>query len=177
MVAQLLTRLNFRRKLKTGSRMTVTDIAFDTLPWVWCLIKNFGRTTGDAMLGFVKKLEKYSRVMFIVASLLLVAAVGGVDYLTGREISVSAFYLLGVAMAVWFVSGGFGVFISGLSVFVSITSDLASGAEFKGFLVPLWNAVVLLTFYLVVVWLLSLLRSLYRNLAIQVGQRTRALTE
>jgi len=157
--------------------MTVTDIAFDTLPWVWCLIKNFGRTTGDAMLGFVKKLEKYSRVMFIVASLLLVAAVGGVDYLTGREISVSAFYLLGVAMAVWFVSGGFGVFISGLSVFVSITSDLASGAEFKGFLVPLWNAVVLLTFYLVVVWLLSLLRSLYRNLAIQVGQRTRALTE
>jgi len=80
--------------------MTVTDIAFDTLPWVWCLIKNFGRTTGDAMLGFVKKLEKYSRVMFIVASLLLVAAVGGVDYLTGREISVSAFYLLGVAMAV-----------------------------------------------------------------------------
>jgi signal transduction histidine kinase len=157
--------------------MTVTDIAFDTLPWVWCLIKNFGRKTGDAMLGFVKKLEKYSRVMFIVASLLLVAAVGFVDYLTGHEISVSVFYLLGVAMAVWFVSGGFGVLISGLSVLVSVTSDLASGAKFETFLIPLWNAAVLLSFYLVVVWLLSLLRSLNRNLEGQVGQRTRALTE
>ncbi len=157
--------------------MTVTDIAFDTLPWVWCLIKNSGRKTGDAMLGFVKKLEKYSRVMFIVASLLLVAAVGFVDYVTGHEISVSVFYLLGVAMAVWFVSPGFGVFISGLSVFVSVTSDIASGAEFSSFLVPLWNAVVLLTFYLVVVWLLALLRSLYRHLEVQVRQRTRALTD
>ena len=157
--------------------MTVTDIAFDTLPWVWCLIKNSGRKTGDAMLEFVKKLEKYSRVMFIVASLLLVAAVGFVDYVTGHEISVSVFYLLGVAMAVWFVSPGFGVFISGLSVFVSVTSDIASGAEFSSFLVPLWNAVVLLTFYLVVVWLLALLRSLYRHLEVQVRQRTRALTD
>ena len=157
--------------------MTVTDIAFDTLPWVWCLIKNSGRKTGDAMLEFVKKLEKYSRVMFIVASLLLVAAVGFVDYVTGHEISVSVFYLLGVAMAVWFVSPGFGVFISGLSVFVSVTSDIASGEQFSSFLVPLWNAVVLLTFYLVVVWLLALLRSLYRHLEVQVRQRTRALTD
>ena len=157
--------------------MTVTDIAFDTLPWVWCLIKNSGRKTGDAMLGFVKKLEKYSRVMFIVASLLLVAAVGFVDYVTGHEISVSVFYLLGVAMAVWFISPGFGVFISGLSVFVSVTSDIASGEQFSSFLVPLWNAVVLLTFYLVVVWLLALLRSLYRHLEVQVRQRTRALTD
>ena len=157
--------------------MTVTDIAFDTLPWVWCLIKNSGRKTGDAMLEFVKKLEKYSRVMFIVASLLLVAAVGFVDYVTGHEISVSVFYLLGVAMAVWFISPGFGVFISGLSVFVSVTSDIASGEQFSSFLVPLWNAVVLLTFYLVVVWLLALLRSLYRHLEVQVRQRTRALTD
>ena len=157
--------------------MTVTDIAFDTLPWVWCLIKNSGRKTGDAMLEFVKKLEKYSRVMFIVASLLLVAAVGFVDYVTGHEISVSVFYLLGVAMAVWFISPGFGVFISGLSVFVSVTSDIASGEQFSSFLVPLWNAVVLLTFYLVVVWLRALLRSLYRHLEVQVRQRTRALTD
>lgn len=157
--------------------MTLADIAFDTLPQVWCLIKSFGGKTEGVMLGFVKKLEHYSRVMFIVAALLLVAAVGFVDYVTGHEISVSVFYLLGVAMAVWFVSGGFGVFISGLSVFVSVASDIASGAEFSSFLIPLWNAVVLLSFYLVVVWLLSLLRSLNRNLEIQVRQRTHALTE
>ena len=110
------------------------------------------------MLRFVKQLEHRSRAAFIAAALLLVAVIGAVDYLTGFETSFSAFYLLAIGLAAWFVGRGFAIFISILSVAVSLAGDLARGAHFSSPFVPAWNAIILLTFYLVVVWLLASLR-------------------
>jgi signal transduction histidine kinase len=90
---------------------------------------------------------------------------------------LSVFYLLGVALAVWFVGKGFGALVSVLSVAVGVIGDIVSGARFSSPLIPIWNAVILLTFYLVVVWLLARLRSFHHNLEGQVRQRTSALTE
>lgn len=129
------------------------------------------------MLKFVQRLENRSRLVPITMACAVVAGIGLVDYWTGHELSFSVFYLLGVVLAVWFVGKGFGALISGLSVAVWVAGDLASGAHFSTPLVPIWNAVVLLTFYLVVVWLLARLRSFNRNLEGQVRQRTHALTE
>ena len=129
------------------------------------------------MPGFVKQLENRSRAAFVTAALLLVAVIGVVDYLTGFETSFSAFYLLAIGLAAWRVGRGFAIFISVLSVAVSLAGDLANGAHFSSPFVPAWNAVLLLTFYLVVVWLLARLRSLHQHLETQVRQRTAALTE
>ena len=129
------------------------------------------------MLGFVKQLEQCSRTVFITTALLIVAVIGAVDYLTGFETSFSIFYLLAIGLAAWFVGRGFAICISILSVAVSLAGDLARGAHFSSPFVPAWNAIILIAFYLVVVWLLAILRSLYRNLAEQVRQRTSALTE
>ena len=129
------------------------------------------------MMRFIKQLEKRSRIVFIVMSLLIVTLIGGVDYLAGIETSFSVFYLLAIGLAAWRVGRGVAIFISIFSVAVSLAGDLANGARFSNPMVPAWNALILLAFYLVVVWLLSMLRSLYLNLEIQVSQRTRALTE
>jgi signal transduction histidine kinase len=129
------------------------------------------------MLGFIKQLEDRSRFGLIVLAFVIIAVIGWVDYLTGYEISFSVFYLLSVALAVWFVGKWFGVLVSALSVAVWVVGDFASGARFANPLVPIWNALVVLTFYLVVVWLLANLRSFHQNLELQVRQRTRALTE
>jgi signal transduction histidine kinase len=129
------------------------------------------------MLRFVKPLKHRSRIVLITIAFLIVAAIGLVDYLTGHEISLSVFYLLGVALAVWFVGKGFGALVSVLSVAVGVIGDIASGARFSSPLIPIWNAVILLTFYLVVVWLLARLRSFHHNLEGQVRQRTNALIE
>jgi signal transduction histidine kinase len=110
-------------------------------------------------------------------AVVIVAVVGLVDYLTGHELSFSVFYLLGVVLAAWFVGRGFGAFVSVLSVAVWVAGDLASGARFSSPLVPIWNGVILLTFYLVVVWLLVRLRSFHQTLERQVRERTLALTE
>ena len=80
-------------------------------------------------------------------------------------------------LAAWFVGRGSAIFVSILSVVVSLGGDLARGAHFSSPLVPAWNAVIAIAFYLVVVWLLTVLRSLQRELEARVQQRTAALKE
>jgi hypothetical protein len=59
------------------------------------------------MLQIVKQLENRSRFVLIAIAFLIIAVIGLVDYLTGHEISFSVFYLLGVALAVWFIGKWF----------------------------------------------------------------------
>jgi signal transduction histidine kinase len=126
---------------------------------------------------WLKRFERQSRAFFVAAALLVVIAVGLVDYATSREISFSVFYLVALGLATWFVGKGFGYFISILSVAVSLAGDLATGGRYSSLLVPVWNASIVLAFYLVVVWLLARLRSLYKELEARVKQRTAALTD
>ncbi len=129
------------------------------------------------MLQFVKSLERRSRGTFISLALLLVVFVGVVDYLSGFETSFSIFYLLAIGLAAWFLGYGFASLISVLSVAVSLSGDMAKGAHYSSFFVLAWNTIILLSFYLVVVWLLSRLRSFHDYLETQVRQRTAALRD
>ena len=129
------------------------------------------------MLRLMQFLERGSRPFFMLACLSFLGLVGLVDYLTGFEMFFSAFYLLGVWIATWYVGRGFGLFMSVLSVAVWITGDLAAGARYSNSFIPVWNATILLAFYFIVVWLLVRLRSLHKDLENRVRQRTTALTQ
>lgn len=129
------------------------------------------------MLRFFKQLEKRSRLVLMVLAFLIIVVIGAADYLTGYETSFSVFYLLAIGLAAWFVGRGFAVIVSILSVVVSVAGDLEKGAHFTSPLIPVWNALILLAFYLVVVWLLARLRVFHQELEAQVRQRTVALTD
>ncbi len=101
---------------------------------------------------------------------------GTIDYLAGYEITFEAFYLLVVGLATWYVGRGFGLLMSVLSVAVWMGGDIAAGIRFSSPLVPIWNALIVTVFYFSVVWLLTRLRSLHRDLEDRVRQRTKALT-
>ena len=128
------------------------------------------------MVKLLEKLEHSSRPSLIAAGLAVLAFIGVVDYVTGFELLFSVFYLLEVGLAAWFVGRGFGLLMSVLSVIVWIGGDMAAGAHYSNFVVPIWNAVILMVFYFIVVWLLTRLRSLHRELEDRVRDRTRALT-
>lgn len=128
------------------------------------------------MVRLLEKLERSSRASLVVAGLAVLAFIGVVDYLTGFELLFSVFYLLDVALAAWFVGKGFGLLMSVLSVIVWIGGDLAAGAHYSNLVVPIWNAVILMVFYFILVWLLARLRSLHKELEARVVERTRALT-
>ena len=127
------------------------------------------------MVRLLEKLEQSSRTALVLAGLLVLGLIGVIDYLTGFELLFSVFYLLEVALAAWFVGRGFGLLMSVLSVIVWIGGDVAAGAHYSNLVVPVWNAVILMVFYFIVVWLLTHLRSLHKDLEARVTERTQAL--
>jgi len=128
------------------------------------------------MTGWLKNLERWPRPWLVVVGLVLLAVIGVIDYLTGYEMLFSVFYLLEVGMATWFLGRGFGLLMSVLSVAVWIGGDMAAGARYDRPWVPIWNALILVVFYFIVVWLLASLRTLKRELENRVAERTQALT-
>jgi len=129
------------------------------------------------MVHLIQALEKRSRPGLILVGLVVLVLIGIIDYLTGFEILFSAFYLLEVGLATWFVDRRFGVIMSILSVLVWIGGDMAAGAHYSRPFVPIWNAMILLVLYFIIVWLLSSLRLLHRELETKVKLRTEALTQ
>jgi signal transduction histidine kinase len=127
------------------------------------------------MIRLIARLEQSSRRFLIAVALGVLALIGLIDYLTGFEILFSVFYLLEVGLAAWFVGKGFGLVMSVLSVVVWIGGDLLAGAVYSNPFVPIWNALILMALYFIIVWLLTSLRSLHRELEAKVRQRTEAL--
>jgi signal transduction histidine kinase len=113
----------------------------------------------------------------VAGVLVIVAVVGVADYLSGYEIFFSAFYLVAVALAAWFVGKWFGVIVSVLSVAIWLAGDVAAGAHYSSSFVPIWNVAVLTAVYVIVVWLVDRLRTLHEELEDRVQQRTLALAQ
>jgi signal transduction histidine kinase len=128
------------------------------------------------MSSWTNQFKKRPKAFSAVVSVALVAVIGVVDYLTGYWIFFSAFYLLPVGLATWFVGGAFGVVISMLGVAVSLAGDYAAGAHYPSLLVPIWNSGIALAVYFVVVKTLTSLRRLQNELEERVRLRTAALT-
>lgn len=128
------------------------------------------------MLGWTKRFERSSKPLMMALCLALVVIIGMVDWVTGFELSFLVFYLIPVALAVWFVGDIFAVLISLLSVGVWVAGDVSAGAKYSQPIVPVWNALIALSFIFVVVAILRRLRNLQRQLEEQVRQRTVALT-
>lgn len=129
------------------------------------------------MNALTTQFEKRPKRFSAAVSVALVIVVGFVDYLSGYALFFSAFYLMPVALATWFVGRNFGIIISLSSVVVSLVGDYAAGANYSSALVPVWNGAIALTVYSVVVKTLMSLRKIHDELEDRVRQRTEALAE
>jgi signal transduction histidine kinase len=128
------------------------------------------------MFAWIKQFEAWAKLPLVVLCLGIVFVVGYVDYLTGYETFFFVFYLIAVFISAWFVSVSFGVLISALSVTAWVSTNIAAGEHYSSYFVPIWNALIMFAFYLVVVGLLARLRKLHHELEERVRQRTAALT-
>ncbi len=70
------------------------------------------------------------------------------DYYSGSELSFSIFYMGPIVFAAWFISRRAGIFLALLSVASWAWMDVQSGAVHSSALVPVWNALVRLGFYI-----------------------------
>ena len=88
--------------------------------------------------------------------------VGVADVLTGREVSLSVFYVAPIALTTWFVNQGTGVSFALLSALTWFLAD-DMGRPHVQPLVPYWNGLVRLGFYLVMVFILAQLKAAHEH--------------
>lgn len=114
----------------------------------------------------------------VALSLLLTVFIGVFDYLTGTQISLSAFYLIPVTIAAWFVGLRFGLFVAAACAVVWVGGNVLNGDD--SFTTPfliLWNGSVELASHVVVVITVNSIRNLQRSLEGRVAERASALTK
>jgi class 3 adenylate cyclase len=122
-----------------------------------------------------REFSSQSKLAATTAAVVLAIALGFVDYLTGRELVISAFYLLPTWLAAWVAGRWSGLIVGSLCTCVWFLSDVLSGPAYRHPLIPVWNAIMLLVFFVVVVWLLTEFRQSHSQLEKTVQRRTAAL--
>jgi len=93
-------------------------------------------------------MERRSRAEILAFAACSVLTVGGIDCLTGCEISMSLFYLVPVAAATWYAGRWGGVAIAVFSCMIWYLADLAAGSHYSHLAIPVWNALVRFGFFL-----------------------------
>src|SRR5262245_1761373 len=110
--------------------------------------------TGAAIFG------KWSKTAWVIAGLFLVGLVGYVDYATGNEIGFSPFYLIPIVLVTWFTNAGLGIVTSVVSAAIWMSADILAGATYSNDLIPFWNTLIRLTFFLITVSFLKARKTL-----------------
>ncbi|HEX3430229.1 MAG TPA: sensor histidine kinase [Rhizomicrobium sp.] len=138
----------------------------------------FGSGANPNMRTWTRFVEHQPRGVVAAGCIILVLVTGFVDYLTGTLVSFSAFYLLPVSLAAWFVGSAFGLFIAALCVAVWLPGNLLAGdPNFANPFLIAWNASIQLTSFCVVVFVVGKLHNLTRDLERRVRERAAALTK
>ena len=123
----------------------------------------------------VGKAFRLSRPLSGIIALLFVLAVGAADHFSGYQIYWSIFYLVAISFAAWNVGVLFALFLCGLSIVSWLIGDWAAGVAYPNRFVPIWNALITFGSYVIIVWLLSRLKSFHQILEDRILQRTAAL--
>jgi diguanylate cyclase (GGDEF)-like protein len=99
----------------------------------------------------------------VALSLAGVAVVAAGDFLTGFEVSFFLFYLGPVALAAWYGGRRAGVAIAAISAASWFATDAATGHQYSHPVIPVWDALVRLGFFVLVGLLLTSVRNSLRN--------------
>jgi signal transduction histidine kinase len=100
---------------------------------------------------------------------------GAVDYWKGREVAISAFYMIPICWACWTAGREAGLVLAVFSAAVWFVGDSLAGYPYAHPAIPYWNGFMLLLLFVVIVLLLSAFKTAHYRLEETVQKRTSAL--
>ncbi len=113
--------------------------------------------------------------VIVLFSLALTMFMGFLDYFTGRDFALSAFYLIPICCGTWLVGRNTGIMLATASTVAWFIADFLSGNIYRHSVTPYWNGLMLWVLYLVVVLSLSAFQTAHYHLEETVQRRTEAL--
>lgn len=99
-------------------------------------------------------------ILIITLSLSFIGMLGYVDFVTGPYISFQIFYLIPIAIVLWFVGRRAGILPFTLSVILWVLDDTLGSRSYIHPLIPYWNLTVKVIFFAVFMHLLSYLKEI-----------------
>ncbi len=108
---------------------------------------------------FAAFMQRQPRWAITVAGAGLVLGLWFVDYITGPDLSFVVFYLLPIFLVSWFADRGSGFIIALLSGIAWFSADVLTMQPGSHPLVPYWNVVTKIGFFLIVNQMMSSLRA------------------
>jgi diguanylate cyclase (GGDEF)-like protein len=113
----------------------------------------------EGMMRGISYLYKQPEAYWIPLGFIVVALVGVLEHLVGRELFFSIFYLIPISLVTWFTARWVGIMVSIISAMVWLLADFTSGHTYSHPAIPYWNMSVRLLTFLVVTFILSALKS------------------
>ncbi len=100
-------------------------------------------------------LEHLGSARKVVITILLLAIITLLDFISGNEISFSIFYLIPISFAAWYINRNTGIIFSLISAILWFINDSLNSPVYSNNLIPYWNALVRLGYFLLNTILLS----------------------
>src|SRR5579871_2458811 len=131
------------------------------------------------MTKLFERLERLPKTAVIAGCALAMLLIAAFDYLTPTDVSLAAFYLIPISLAAVTLGARPALGVAVVSICVWWASGkLADNDDFKlGNFILWWNAIVQFAVDLLVIWALTSLRTLQRNLEIRARERAAVLVE
>jgi diguanylate cyclase (GGDEF)-like protein len=117
----------------------------------------------DSMIQINTVVEKISRPIWVGIGLFLLGIIAFLDYITGPDLSLSLFYLFPIALIAWAVTPRSGLVAALLSDIIWMVVDILSGDRPNNWFVYGWNACIRLSFFVMPVLIIRLLRAMERE--------------
>ena len=117
------------------------------------------------MRGLLAGLSRLPGSWATFLALVLAVLVGWLDYATGYDLHVTAFYLLPVCWASWAAGRKAGLFLAAACTVIFAAASLMTRHPDVPPVIPLWNALMLLVIFVVAVYSVTAALDAYRSLA------------
>jgi diguanylate cyclase (GGDEF)-like protein len=106
-------------------------------------------------------LQRTPKRLIAVSGVLLVTAIGVVDFSTGFELHFTLFYFLPIALVSWFVNRQAGILTAALCTLTWVVANYLSGRRYSSDWIAVWNFTMHLSVSLVIAWTLSQLKKTF----------------
>ncbi len=110
-------------------------------------------------MNYLTYFEKQNKYFTTTVGFVLIGLIGLTDYLTGYELAFSVFYVIPISLVTWYASRQLGIVMSLASAIVWLGADIGTGHTYSHPLIPIWNTLIRLAFYVFITLLLSALRN------------------
>jgi len=112
-------------------------------------------------MTLVDKLKSKSQLTVFIYAFLLNIIIGYIDYVTGYDIGISAFYLAPIGLVVWFIHSkkSAGIYMAIITSITVTASNLLAGQMIRYYAVEIWNTIVHFAFFAISALLIYEVRS------------------